>query len=480
MTTDAAAAEPLDHPLVVGAGLVGCLWSTLLAQRGHDVTLVDRRPDMREAGFRGGRSINLAMSTRGWHALRLAGLEEQVRPLALPMRGRLMHAVSGELTFQPYGRGDEAIYSVSRGGLNLALLDAAEATGRVRMRFGRKCEGFDKRSLAVRFREEASGRREAVTAPVTFGADGAYSALRSTMLRTPRFDYSQDYLDYGYKELHIPAAADGSHRLDPEALHIWPRGRFMMIALPNADGSFTCTLFMPYAGAEGFDALEEVADARDFFAREFNDSLEHLAEFAEDWTSNPVSPLLTVRCSPWHYRARILLIGDASHAIVPFYGQGMNAGFEDCSLLAERLGRYGGAGQGGAVDWEGLVRDFGGRPGESSGSRIPDADAIADLALRNFVEMRDRVADPAFLRQKQLAARMHERFGADFLPAYSQVSFSRTPYREALAAARAQEATLGPLVAEHPEGEVPDEVLAEALAGYRGRAVGGEVGASVG
>ena len=468
----------LPHPLVVGAGLVGCLWSTLLAQRGHDVTLVDRRPDVRATGFRGGRSINLAMSTRGWHALELAGLAERVRAEALPMSGRLMHGRGGELTRQPYGKTGEAIYSVSRAGLNLLLLDAAEATGRVRLEFERKCEGFDKRTLAVRLRDERAGRdgaRYEVEAPVTFAADGAYSAVRSTMLRTPRFNYEQAYLDHGYKELHIPAAPGGGHRLDPTALHIWPRGHFMMIALPNADGSFTCTLFAPYAGPDGFDAIEEVADARDFFAREFADSLEHLTEFAEDWTSNPVSPLLTVRCSPWHYRRRILLVGDASHAIVPFYGQGMNSGFEDCALLAERLDALTApGGTPGALPqnrWEELVVGFGGSPTRHPTSRIPDADAIADLALKNFTEMRDRVADPAFLRQKAIAARMHERFGGEFLPVYSQVSFSRTPYAEAKAAGEAQESALAPLSTE-PRDDISDAELDAALGRYRASLAG--------
>lgn len=429
----------LNHPLVVGAGLVGSLWSTLLAQRGHEVTLVDRRPDMRAEGFRGGRSINLAMSTRGWHALRMAGLEEEVRKHALPMRGRMMHDRAGNLTVQPYGKTDQAIYSVSRGGLNLMLLNAAEATGKVNLVFDHKCNGFDKRSLEVSFTNEA-GEHVNTKAPAVFGADGAYSALRSTMLRTPRFNYEQSYLDYGYKELHIPAKADGTHRIDPEALHIWPRGQYMMIALPNPDGSFTCTLFMPYGGENGFDALMEVADAQTFFENEFADSLEHLLEFTEDWTSNPVSPLVTVRCSPWDYQKNVLLMGDASHAIVPFYGQGMNSGFEDCSLLAEALDA-----QGHNVDWPSLVSGF-------SESRPKDANAIADLALKNFVEMRDRVADPQFLRQKQLAALMHKSFGDDFLPVYSQVSFSNTPYSEALANGEVQEALLSKLATAQPKG----------------------------
>ena len=369
----------------------------------------------------------------------MAGLEEQVRKHALPMRGRMMHDRAGKLTAQAYGKSDEAIYSVSRGGLNLLLLNAAEATGKVNLVFDHKCNGFDKRNLEVSF-TNAAGDKVGIKSPAVFGADGAYSAMRSTMLRTPRFNYEQSFLDYGYKEMHIPAKADGSHRIDPEALHIWPRGQFMMIALPNPDGSFTCTLFMPFGGENGFDSLVEIADAKTFFENEFADSLEHLLEFEEDWTSNPVSPLVTIRCSPWDYKQNVLLMGDASHAIVPFYGQGMNSGFEDCSLLAESLDA-----QGTKVDWPGLITGF-------SESRPKDANAIADLALKNFVEMRDRVADPLFLRQKEVAALMHKSFGNDFLPVYSQVSFSNTSYSEALANGEIQEAILSAYAKTNPTG----------------------------
>ncbi len=453
----------LNHPLIVGAGLVGTLFATLLARRGHEVTLIDRRPDMRAAGFVGGRSINLAMSRRGWHALELAGLADEVRKLALPMEARLMHSREGELTRQPYGKTGQAIYSVSRGGLNLMLLHAAEATGRVTLRFNQKCLGFDKRSCAVNFAGET--HTEHIEAPVVFGADGAFSAVRSSMLRTPRFNYEQAYLEHAYKELHIPPAADGSHRIDPTALHIWPRGHFMMIALPNTDGSFTCTLFAPYAGKDGFDAIADVTAARAFYEREFADSLEHITDFEGDWRDNPVSSLVTVRCSPWHYRKRILLIGDASHAIVPFYGQGMNSGFEDCSILAERLDALSTDGLSQA-DWEALVAGFGGSSNSSATSRIPDANAIADLALKNFVEMRDRVADEDFLRQKQLASLMHERFGEDFLPVYSQVSFSNTPYTEAQQAGERQEKVLAVLAKAVPTGTPTEAQLLETMQAY--------------
>ena len=406
------------------------------------------------------------MSTRGWRALEMAGLADEVRKVALPMRGRLMHSREGELTYQPYGKTDQAIYSVSRGGLNLLLINAAEATGKVNLIFDAKCTGFDKRSLAVKSLQ--NGEEVRYQAPAVFAADGAFSSIRSTMLRTPRFNFQQEYLEHGYKELHIPPNADGTHRIDPEALHIWPRGHFMMIALPNPDGSFTCTLFAPYAGKDGFDSIESVADGRDFFEREFADSLDHITDFEGDWKDNPVSSLVTVRCSPWHYQRRILLMGDASHAIVPFYGQGMNSGFEDCSILAERLDVLAADGLT-QTDWEQLIAGFGGSPDKYDTSRIPDANAIAKLALKNFVEMRDRVADPEFLRQKQLAALMHEKFGDDFLPVYSQVSFSNTPYSEAWANGELQEKILSAFAKTHPAGTPSDAEMHELARAYLGR-----------
>lgn len=403
--------------IVVGAGLVGALWTVFLARRGYKVDVYERRPDMRAAGYSGGRSINLAMSVRGWAAIDKAGIREKIEKVALPMPGRMMHSVEGGLTFQPYGKEGEAIYSVSRGGLNLELINIAASYPNVQFHFEHRCTDVDLQKPLMSFEDMRSGEHKTVDAPLIFGADGAFSAVRYALQRTDRFDYIQRYIDHGYKELTIPPTADGRHRMDPEALHIWPRGNFMLIALPNADGSFTCTLFLPFEGAVSFEHLTNDDAVRDFFGRYFADAVPLMPTLLEDFWGNPTSSLVTVQCYPWQWQNRILLIGDAAHAIVPFYGQGMNAGFEDCTILDSMYEAYGG-------DWSRIIADF-------SRDRKKDGDAILELALRNFIEMRDLVGDPKFLLRKKIAARLHERHPG-FLPVYSMVSFSNTPYHIAL------------------------------------------------
>lgn len=408
---------------IAGAGLVGSLLARLLAGRSLDVTVYERRPDPRLAGFVGGRSINLALSDRGWRALELAGVADQVREQALPMRGRLMHSIAGELTFQPYGAEGQAIYSVSRAGLNIALTEAAEAAG-VRFHFGQRVQQVDLDRRQLYLQDAADGREYSVEAPLLLSTDGAYSEVRNAMMRTPRFNYRQDYLDYAYKELHIPPGPDGEHRMAKDVLHIWPRGVFMLIALPNPDGSFTATLFLPYEGAESFARLHTDAAVENFFQRFFPDTLPLLGDLTGDFRRNPAGHLMTVRCSPWHYADNTLLLGDAAHAIVPFYGQGMNAGFEDCTLLNTMLDEFEG-------DWNRVIPAY-------SARRVADGQAIADLALRNFLEMRDWVADPRFLLRKEIAAALHERH-PEFVPLYGMVTFSHAPYSHALAEAHAQD-----------------------------------------
>lgn len=403
--------------IVVGAGLVGALWAVFLARRGYKVDVYERRPDMRAAGYSGGRSINLAMSVRGWAAIDKAGIREKIEKVALPMPGRMMHSVEGDLTFQPYGKAGEAIYSVSRGGLNLELINIAASYPNVQFHFEHRCTDVDLQKPFISFEDMRSGEHKTVEAPLIFGADGAFSAVRYALQRTDRFDYIQRYIDHGYKELTIPPTADGRHRMDPAALHIWPRGNFMLIALPNADGSFTCTLFLPFEGAVSFEQLTNDDAVRDFFGRYFADAVPLMPTLLEDFWDNPTSSLVTTQCYPWQWQNRILLIGDAAHAIVPFYGQGMNAGFEDCTILDSMYEAYGG-------DWSRIIADF-------SRDRKKDGDAILELALRNFIEMRDLVGDPKFLLRKKIAARLHERHPG-FLPVYSMVSFSNTPYHIAL------------------------------------------------
>jgi kynurenine 3-monooxygenase len=419
--------------IVVGAGLVGSLWAILIAKRGYQVDVFERRSDMRNAGFIGGRSINLAMSTRGWKAMDKAGIRSAIEAHAIPMNGRMMHSVEGELTYQAYGQEGQAIYSVSRGGLNLELLKLADQYDNVNLHFDQRCRRVDVDTNTLTFEHHPSGKHTEIQAPLIFGADGAFSAIRGSLMKTPRFNYSQQYLTHAYKELTIPATPEGGFGIEKNALHIWPRHSFMLIALPNADGSFTCTLFLPFEGEESFENLKDDAAITRFMDTYFSDAKALMPNYLQDFKENPTSSLVTVRCSPWHYDGRILLIGDASHAIVPFYGQGMNSGFEDCTVLDEMVDAYG-------EDWDTIIRTF-------SKERVKDANAIADLALRNFIEMRDKVADPKFLLRKKIAAHLQEKYPDQFLPLYSQVTFSHIPYSQALA-----------------EGHAQDELFAEILA----------------
>jgi kynurenine 3-monooxygenase len=413
--------------IVAGGGLVGALWAIFMAKRGYDVEVFEQRSDMRIAGYSGGRSINLAMSERGWKAVRKAGIEDKIRKVAIPMYGRMIHSLSGELAFQPYGEAGQAIYSVSRGGLNLELLRIADRFENVKFHFDHKCRGIDLDNNIAAFEHIPTGDRIQMQAPLIFGTDGAFSAVRNSMLKRPRFNYSQSFLDYGYKELTIPATDDGRHAMpNLNALHIWPRHNFMLIALPNADGSFTCTLFLPFAGGENaFDHLNTDDEVMRFFERNFPDAIPLMPTLLEDFHHNPTSALVTVRCTPWEVAGRTLLLGDAAHAIVPFFGQGMNAGFEDCTILDEMADHYG-------EDWGRILPEF-------SAGRVADANAIADLALNNFVEMRDLVADPDFLLRKQITAHLHEKYPDQFIPMYTMVSFSHLPYSKALAEGKAQD-----------------------------------------
>jgi kynurenine 3-monooxygenase len=411
--------------VIVGAGLVGSLWAVFLAKRGYRVDVFERREDMRVAGFAGGRSINLALSRRGWKALEIAGVKQAILAGAIPMYGRMMHDPEGELTFQPYGKEGQAIYSVSRGGLNVELMNIADSFPNVRFYFNEKCLDVDLDEGKLLLENTATGKNSEVIAPIIFGADGAFSAVRGSMQRLPRFNYSQTYLDYGYKELTIPPAESGAHLMENNALHIWPRGKFMLIALPNIDGTFTCTLFLPFEGRESFENLTTDDQVRAFFNSFFPDAVPLIPRLLEDFRQNPTSTLTTIRCSPWHYKDRALLIGDAAHAIVPFYGQGMNSGFEDCTILDELMEKHN-------HHWPAIIEEF-------NRTRSRDADAIADLALRNFVEMRDQVADPLFLLRKKMEVHFMEKYPEEFLPVYSMVTFSHIPYHKALLESQAQD-----------------------------------------
>jgi len=424
--------------LIIGAGLGGSLLAVMLGRLGVEVRVLERRPDPRRQGFVGGRSINLALSARGLDALARAGLADRVLAEALPMRGRMMHGVDESLTFQPYSaRREDAINSVSRGGLNMMLLDAAEACQSVSIRFGVRCEHVDLDEPAVVFSEQGRASKSRETGAAILGADGAFSVVRAAMQIAGRFDYSQSFLSHGYKELHIPRAQEcgldptmhDGYAMDPGALHIWPRGGAMMIALPNPDRSFTCTLFWPYGRSPTgrtttddalfehsfahVDAMERVTG---FFEAHYPDAVRLMPTLEQDYRRNPTSDLVTIRAEPW-CRGRVALLGDAAHAIVPFYGQGMNAAFEDCVALVEAFERFG-------ADVESGLAWYAER-------RKPHADAIADMALDNFIEMRDKVADPEFLHAKRIEQALHAAFPDKAQPQYNLVSFSTVPYATA-------------------------------------------------
>ncbi|MFP4597891.1 MAG: FAD-dependent oxidoreductase [Persicimonas sp.] len=427
---------------IAGAGLSGSLVACYLAQQGCDVQVFEYRDDFRKAGFAGGRSINLALSTRGLNALAGVGLEEKVREMCIPMHGRMMHSRDGELTFQPYGLEGQFINSVSRAGLNQLMVDEADSYDSVDFHFSTKCRGVDLASGAPELEDLESGEHYQGPEGVTIGADGAFSKVRQRLQKTDRFNYAQEFLSHGYKELELPPADDGAHRLDKNALHIWPRHDFMMIALPNQDGSFTCTLFMAFEGKDSFEQLQTEADVEAFFAREFPDAVPHMPTLLDDFFDNPTSSLVTIRCEPYHWEDRVLIIGDAAHAVVPFYGQGMNAAFEDCFVFDTLFEQYDG-------EWSQILPKF-------SELRKPNADAIADLALYNYTEMRSRVADPAFLLRKKLERQLHKMFPETWVPLYSMVTFSNIPYAEARERADKQDRLLDTLLPEKPINTVMD------------------------
>ena len=432
---------------IVGAGLVGSLLAALLAQRGFSVDVYERRADPRVAGYTGGRSINLALAERGLHGLRLAGMTDTVMQLAVMMRGRMVHHRDGHTELLRYGRDDsEVIWSVSRGRLNTALIETAEAAG-ARFVFGQRLDGADfGDEVTLRFVDDAGETREERVA-FAIGADGAGSALRAAMNQVDALGERIEPLGHGYKELEIPPR-DGADRfaIEPNALHIWPRGNYMCIALPNAEGSFTVTLFLPNEGDPSFATIDSPAKARALFERDFADALPLIPDLEQDFAANPVGVLATLYLDRWHIGGRALLIGDAAHAIVPFHGQGMNCGFEDAVELADLLAA-------GSDDTAQAFAEFERR-------RRPNAEAIAAMALENYVEMRDSVADPAFLLRRELGRVLAERHPDRFVPRYSMVTFTRMPYAQAFARGAAQDRLLRDLT-QHAQ-HIADVDLADA------------------
>lgn len=412
--------------VIVGGGLAGALLAVYLGKEGHAVDVYELRPDLRSGKIGGGRSINLALSHRGIEALRRVGLADEVLRSAVAMPGRMIHSIDGSLKFQPYDKDPtRAINSVSRGGLNAALLAAAEKCSNVRLFFEHRCVDADIDSGAAELVNGATGEHVRAKGDVIIASDGAFSAIRSRLQRRDGFNFRQDYLEHGYKELCIPPAEGGGFRMERNALHIWPRSSFMMIALPNIDGSYTCTLFYPLHGRESFDALKSESDVRGFFQRTFPDAVPLMPTLAQDFLGNPTGSLVTMRCSPWHVGGRFVMVGDACHAVVPFYGQGMNAAFEDVSALADLLADRGKSREIAFVEYE--------------KRRRPNVNALADLAIANFIEMRDLTGKRWFHWKKKLEKWMHKYLPWWYVPLYTMVSFTSIPYAEAVARAKKQD-----------------------------------------
>jgi len=416
---------------IVGSGLVGSLLAIYLRKHGHRITVFDRRPDIRTIQF-SGRSINLAMSDRGWRALAEIGIEDEIKKIAIPMDRRAMHVLGKPIYFQNYGKDGEAIWSISRGVLNRKMIDLAEKSG-VEFKFEEKVWDVNLPEAKLYTGETEKGEWKEYAYDLIFGCDGAFSRIRHKMQRRSQFDYSQDFLDVGYKELTIPANADGSHKLDANSFHIWPRGRFMFIAMPNIDGSFTCTLFMPFEGDASFESIKTKDEAENFFKTHFPSVDHEIENLTEDFFKNPTSAMVTMKCYPWTYWDKVALIGDSAHAIVPFYGQGMNAGFEDIYVLNEIIKEQG-------DNWEGIFEQY-------QKQRKPNADAIAELSYRNFIEMSSKTADPKFLLQKKIEKKFADKYPDKWLPLYSRVTFSYRPYAEALAIGDAQEKIMEQIMA---------------------------------
>lgn len=418
-----------DKISIVGAGLVGSLLAVILKKKGFDVQVFEKRKDPRKSAIAEGRSINLALSHRGIRPIKLAGVYDKISPYLIPMNGRMMHDQAGELTYQPYGKEGQFINSVSRAQLNELLIESAKEEG-VEVHFDHKCTDVDFGNNIISFE---NGKK--VDSDLIVGTDGAFSALRKKLQFTDRFNFSQHYIEHGYKELAIEPK-DGDFRLEPNYLHIWPRGNFMLIALPNNDKTFTCTLFFPFEGTPSFDSLSSKEAIDDFFEEYFKDAKELIPDLTDQFSANPTSSLVTTKCDPWH-KNRSILLGDAAHAIVPFYGQGMNSGFEDVRLFVEMAEEMN-------WDWDKLLPSY-------SSQRKKDADAISELALHNFIEMRDHVGDPTFLKRKKLEARIQEAYPEDWIPLYSMVTFSDLPYSEALRLGKIQKKVMDEVLASSEE-----------------------------
>ena len=435
---------------IAGAGLVGSLLAVMLGNRGYDVSLIERRSDPRLVETESGRSINLALAARGIAALKAAGLMEKVKELLIPMKGRMLHLEGGSEVFSAYGqRPDEVIYSISRGDLNVLMMDKAEQSPPVNVQFNQKLETIDFERSTFTARNLRSSDSHEQSFELFIGADGAGSKTRRMLIPANGGHSTAEFLDHDYKELEIPAGPGASYQIDPNALHIWPRGDFMLIALPNQNGSFTVTLFLPKEGPVSFQSLEDPASVRPFFEKYFLSAIRLIPNLMQDFADNPVGRLGTVRCSPWYQTDKALILGDASHAIVPFHGQGMNAGFEDCSELNRLLDKHG-------DDWTKVLPEF-------DRIRRPNAEAIADMAIENYTTMRSSVTDPKFQLKKEVGFELEKRFPDRFMPRYSMVMFHLIPYADAFERGQQQRAILNQLVEGKSSVDAIDFDLAKRL-----------------
>ncbi|MDP7526395.1 MAG: NAD(P)/FAD-dependent oxidoreductase [Candidatus Marinimicrobia bacterium] len=435
---------------LIGAGLTGPLLATYLAQQGYSVEIFERRPDMRKESISAGRSINLALSARGNHALKEVGLYDKIKPNTIPMKGRMIHDLNGNTHLQPYGQKEnEVIFSVSRAQLNMDLMTLAEETGKVTIRFNHQLLSADLEQNKLLF--QLSDSLEEIELPFNrvIGCDGSASILRKSIVEKANIQYVKKPLGHGYKELTIPPLESGKFRIEPNALHIWPRGNHMLIALPNNDFSFTCTLFFPMTGATSFETVKTEKDILDLFQSQFHDAIKLIPNLVEDFQKNSTGDLASVYCKPWHLGDKALLIGDAAHAVVPFFGQGMNASFQDCSTLAKLMGQN-------KNDWKTIFNTF-------SSVQVENGHAIADMAIENYLEMRDHVNDTEYKKRRNVELKLERMFPGQFIPRYSMVSFHQIPYAEVYQRGGKQFKIIGDVLKADPSGQSIDKVMVEKM-----------------
>ena len=435
---------------LIGAGLTGPLLATYLAQRGHSVEIYERRPDMRKESISAGRSINLALSARGNHALKEVGLYDKIKTNTIPMMGRMIHDLDGSTHLQPYGQKDnEVIFSVSRAQLNMELMTWAEETGNVTIRFNHQLISADLEQNKLMFQLSDSLEELELSFNRVIGCDGSASILRKSIVEKADVQYVKKPLGHGYKELTIPPLESGEFQIEPNVLHIWPRGNYMLIALPNNDCSFTCTLFFPMAGATSFKTVKTEKDILDLFQSQFPDAIKLMSTLVEDFQSNPTGDLASVYCKPWHFGDKALLIGDAAHAVVPFFGQGMNASFQDCSALAQLMDQI-------EDDWPAIFNAF-------SSTQVKNGHAIADMAIENYLEMRDHVNDTEYKKKRNVELKLERMFPGRFIPRYSMVSFHQIPYSEVYQRGGEQFKIIDDVLKADPSGQFIDKAMVEKM-----------------